>query len=83
MKEILYYLKDANDKFVEYDNYSESIVVCDFKGCTTYFYNLTEAKDASFNCEQYYKDGEIGKYAVKFPLTVVKVTINYTEEHIE
>jgi len=83
MQEVLYYLKDSNDKFVEYDNYSEAIVVCDFKGCTTNFYNLTEAKDATFNYEQYYNDGEISKYAVKLPLKVVKVTINYTEEEVE
>jgi len=83
MKEILYYLKDANDKFVEYDNYSESIVVCDFKGCTTNFYTLFGAKDAIFNYEQYYNEGEISTCTVKFPLKVVKITINYTEEEVE
>jgi len=83
MDKTLYCLKDKNDNFVKYDSELECLFIGTLERDAICYSNEVKAKDMVFNLEEMWKDGEIGKTNIEFPLRAVKVTIKYEIEELK
>ena len=82
--EVKYYIVDKNRRFISCDYEAWMLYSSDYiNGESWSSEEKIRAKDAIFNLEQDYLNGEYGKMNVEFPLRVVKVATSHIVEEVE